>query len=136
MHNIAIYMDKNAEICYNAFGDYMKIWNGKIKDMTDFATDEFLKVNSCGFQNITQPFTVVRENGRQDYHFLLITGGKGEAFHNGKKHPVSAGNLVIYEPNEKQQYLFEKNCTSLWCHFSGTAVEEIFKNQNIKYRIL
>ena len=110
----------------------MEIWNGTIKDRTDFASEEFLKVNSCGFQNIPKTFTVVRENGRRDYHFLLITSGKCEAIHGGKKHLLCAGNLVIYEPFEKQEYKFFENCSSLWCHFSGTAVKEIFENSNIK----
>ena len=110
----------------------MKVWNGNIKDITNFTTDEFLKVNSCGFQNVGVKFKVVRENGRKDYHFLLILSGKCEAVHNGRHVNLSAGGLVIYEPFEAQVYSFSKNCTSLWCHFSGTAVEEIFESCSIK----
>lgn len=109
-------------------GDTMEIWNGNLKDSTNFESNEFLKINSCGFQNLEPGFTVIREKGRLDFQIILITDGHCIAYHDGKEYRLSAGNILIYEPNEYQEYRFNTNSTSLWCHFSGTAVREIFES--------
>jgi len=107
-------------------GDFMEIWNGNLNDSTNFESNEFLKINSCGFQNLEPKFTVIREKGRVDYQIILISDGFCTAYHKGKEYRLSAGNILIYEPDERQEYRFETNSTSLWCHFSGTAVKEVF----------
>ncbi len=125
-------MDKNAELWYYKSGDIMYIWDGNKNDTTNFKVENFLKINSCGFQNTVKGGTIVRENGRYDYHFLLIESGECEALHNGKTYILTSGNLLIYAPEEEQRYTFNTDCTSLWCHFGGYAVNELFSTFDIK----
>lgn len=103
----------------------MKIWNGNKNDTTNFTTDKYLQINSCGFQNVTADYTVVREKGRFDYHILMINSGICDVLHNGKIYTLTAGNLVLYAPLEEQRYTFKADTSSLWCHFTGTFVQEI-----------
>ncbi len=110
----------------------MYIWDGNINDTTNFEVESFLKINSCGFQNISKGSMIIRKKGRFDYHFLLIESGECEALHNGKTYTLSSGNLVIYAPGEEQRYTFNTDCTSLWCHFGGHTVNELFSSLDIK----
>ena len=110
----------------------MRIHDGNLKDITDFASDKYLKINSCGFQNAETPFTVIRKNGRKDYLILLISQGNSTILHNGKTYDLSAGNFVLYAPGEEQKYSFETNTSSMWCHFSGGILEELFEDCNLQ----
>lgn len=108
------------------------IYNGNKLDKTDFSSDKYLEINSCGFQNTVSEFSVIREKGRRDYHLLLVSAGKAEVLHDGQSFVLEPGNLVIYTPNEKHFYKLFGGTTTLWCHFNGTAVNEIFATHNIK----
>lgn len=109
----------------------MTTWDGNINDTTDFTTDKYLQINSCGFQSTPLPNTVIRKKGRKDYHILLIDSGKCEVLHKDKLYTLSRGNLVIYAPKEEQKYSFSSGCSSLWCHFCGNLVEELFHSCNL-----
>lgn len=104
----------------------MNTYDGNIKDTTNFATDKYLQINSCGFQSSSLPNTVMRKKGRKDYHILLIDNGECELLHNDKLYMLSRGNIAIYAPNEEQKYSFFPGCSSLWCHFTGNLIEELF----------
>ena len=110
----------------------MNVFDGTIQDVSDFTTDKFLKVNSCGFQHPDRGYTVMRKNGRQDWHILLISKGTCLTLHNEKLHTMSAGNMVIYAPKEEQMYSYKTESSSLWCHFTGTIIDELFKSTDIK----
>ncbi len=110
----------------------MIIWDGNKKDSTNFTTNKFLQINSCGFQNTSSGYSVIRKKGRVDYHILLITNGICDVLHKGKIHTLTAGNLVLYSPYEEQQYTYKTDSMSLWCHFAGTAVNEILNSCNIQ----
>lgn len=109
----------------------MTVFDGNIMDATDFTTDKFLKINSCGFQYHDNVQTIIRKRGRKDYHILLISKGRCRVLHGGKMHTLSAGNIVIYVPKEEQMYSYEAESSSLWCHFTGTAVDEILESSGI-----
>lgn len=109
----------------------VKIWNGSEKDISNFATDKYLQINSCGFENVAAEHTLVRQKGRVDYHILLINSGVCEAMHRGKLYTLNAGDLIIYEPGEEQKYTFKTESTSLWCHFTGKIVKELFDSCNL-----
>ena len=110
----------------------MRIHDGNLKDVTNFSTDKYLKINSCGFQNAESPFTVVRKIGRKDYLILLISQGNCEVLHKGKTFSLGTGNLVIYAPGEEQKYTFSEKTSSLWCHFSGRILEELFQECSLQ----
>lgn len=107
------------------------IWNGNIHDTTNYVSDKFLQINSCGLQNITDGYTVVRTRGRVDYHVLFIMSGRCTAVHNGQTYALTAGSVLVYYPNEPHKYTFTENCKSLWCHFSGYAAEEILASVGV-----
>ena len=103
----------------------MIIWDGNKNDITNFSSDKFLKINSCGFQNVKQGQLVMRKNGRVDYHILLVTGGEYTVLYRDETYTLVSGNLVIYEPHEEQRYENKPGSSSMWCHFTGTAAAEI-----------
>lgn len=109
----------------------MQIYNGAIKDTTNYISDSFLKINSCGFQDVLSKYTVVRENGRNDYHIILINSGECEALYNGKTHRLTPGDFLIYCPHEAQKYIFHSEASYLWCHFTGTILQELLSSCNI-----
>lgn len=108
------------------------LWDGNAKDLSNFPSDKYLQINSCGYQNTLPGCTIVRKKGRYDYHILLISIGTCEVLHNGKMHTLNPGNLVIYAPDEEQKYKFVTDCTSLWIHFTGTIAQEVLESCNLK----
>ena len=102
------------------------LYDGSIRDKTNFVSDNFLKMNSCGFENPIPGYTVVRKFGRKDYHILLLNRGACVAYHNGVEYQLSPGNIVIYFPDEEQRYSFSEDSKTLWCHFTGAAVKDLF----------
>ena len=110
----------------------MKVFDGNIHDTTNFASNKYLQINSCGFQNVISDNTVIRRKGRHDFHILLVNSGQCEVIHNNKSHKLEAGNLVIYAPGEIQQYTFKAGTSSLWCHFTGSIVRELLDSCDIK----
>ena len=106
----------------------MPVWDGNINDITDFAANKYLQINSCGFQNKLPDHAIIRKKGRSDYHILLINSGMCEVLHKDKLYTLTAGNLVIYAPGEEQKYTFKSEGTSLWCHFTGKIVEELLNS--------
>ena len=109
----------------------MIVWDGSKKDTTNYSTDKYLQINSCGFQNASSGYTTVRKKGRLDYHILLITSGICEVLHKDKLHELTSGNLVVYAPGEEQKYSFKSESTSLWCHFTGSIVKELLNSCNL-----
>lgn len=108
------------------------LWDGNTRDLTNFFSDKYLQINSCGYQNTLSTCTVVRKKGRYDYHILLLNIGTCEVLHNGKTYVLKPGNLVIYAPGEEQKYKFVTDCTSLWVHFTGTIAGEVLESCNLK----
>lgn len=108
------------------------VWDGNAKDLSNFFSDKYLQVNSCGFQNTLAGCTLVRKKGRYDYHILLISIGICEVYYNGELHTLKPGNLVIYAPGEEQKYKFVTDCSSLYVHFTGSIVQEVLESNNVK----
>ena len=55
-----------------------------------------------------------------------------EAMYNNKAYKLDKGNFVIYAPGEIQQYTFKSETTSLWCHFTGSIIQELLDTCDIK----
>lgn len=109
----------------------LKTYDGSKNDVTNFNTYKYLKINSAGFQNAPRGYTVIRKKGRLDYHILLITSGSCNVLHKDKRYKLTAGNLVIYAPQEEQKYSFTANSTTMWCHFTGTVSDEIITDAKL-----
>ncbi len=95
---------------------------------TEKRSDAYLELNSCGRQFLTgRDYKMIRENGRVDYHILYIEKGACTIELEGKEKTVTAGNIILFKPYEKQVYGFKADDDSISCyiHFSGTACEEL-----------
>lgn len=113
----------------------MYIYNGDKNDLYNITTDKFLRINSCGFHNVKDDFNVIRNCGRVDYHILLVNSGSCIINKDGEEYRLSPGNIMFYRPGEPQNYLYTGGSTGLWCHFCGTAVEEILSDTGLTHSI-
>jgi AraC family transcriptional regulator len=109
----------------------MDIWDGNKRDKTNFKTDKYLQINSCGFQCAPKGRTVVREKGRFDRHIILVNSGMLKIVCGGETKLLKKGGFAVYQPEEKQFYTSETDTTTYWIHFGGTAAEEILKSFGI-----
>ncbi len=109
----------------------MVIWNGELMDRSNSASESYLKINSCGFQNTPAGYCVTRKHGRKDYHILLLNTGSCTVTHNNTAHTLTPGDLILYSPDEEQKYIFSTDSVSLWCHFAGIAAKEILSSCNL-----
>lgn len=108
-----------------------------LKDDSDYllCTSKPLFVNSIGYyHNIDTTFnSVYREIGREDYQIIYVSKGKGYFIFNEKEHTIEEGSIVIYKPNEKQNYMYKSTDKSniYWIHFSGKEVCNILNKFEI-----
>lgn len=109
----------------------MYIWDGDKLDSTNHKTEKYLQINSCGLQNLSAGWTVVREKGRYDYHLLLVNSGELEVECADKCTILKRGNFVIYKPGQKQCYKAISETSYLWMHFGGTSADEILSSYSL-----
>ncbi len=106
----------------------MYIYNGNKYDTTDTVSNKYLQVNSCGYQRNLKEYTVVRAQGRKDYHMLVVESGEYEIKYHGKMYTLKKGNIVLYYPDDEQWYRAVCTSASFWCHFTGNAIDEILND--------
>lgn len=90
----------------------------------------FLEVNSCARQLLSdRDYTMLRKDGRIDYHILYITHGLCATEINNQSINIGAGNIILFKPYEKQKYSFYAHDHSVSCyiHFSGTECRNLLK---------
>lgn len=107
---------------------------------TEAVSDDYLHVNACGVQYITEKNAgSYRKMGRIDYHILYIAQGRCHANIGGADTIVDAGNLILFLPGEKQEYYYNAVDKSVSCflHFAGTGCMElldgIFAGRSVVY---
>ena len=106
---------------------------GEILDTTNRISENFLEINNCGIQKDNGNCTVLRTNGRVDFHFLYIKSGSCTALLNENEAELNPGEMIIYFPNVKQKYTFcNRNDTSYWLHFSGHEAKRLLELCGIK----
>ena len=111
----------------------MRIHTGN-KDTTNFTSEKYLQINSCGFQEaVKTDYKVLRSAGRVDYHLLYVLDGKVIVIYGGQKYELTAGDWVLYPPFEKHEYLFLKQDAgrTFWVHFTGCAAKEILADTGV-----
>lgn len=90
-----------------------------------------LIVSSCGNYHLhTKPIQkTIRPNGRSDYQLLYVASGSMHFFFDNMEQIVTAGHMVLYHPNEEQNYVYygTDKPEVYWIHFTGSDVEEILK---------
>lgn len=105
------------------------IYDGALRDSTNFTSDKYLEINSCNIQHSNKiDHCVIRRNGRVDYHVLFVAEGECLCLYGGGEKTMKKGDFVIYPPHESQKYSFMDGIavTTMWVHFSGVGVEDIF----------
>ncbi len=113
----------------------MQIHNGQIQDISDFESNTFLQVNSCGIQYQSQQGKLTyRKEGRCDYHIVYITDGACEIEYEGKTTLLNYG-FVLYPPHVSQRYIEHTKTKKLWIHFNGYYIEEILKETKLEYGV-
>ena len=89
-----------------------------ILDMVDQSKP--LIVTSCGNYRIQSrsEFITSRPNGRKDYQLLYIASGCAHFFINGSEKIVTAGHVIIYLPDQAQEYIYykEDKTNVYWIH--------------------
>ncbi|MBQ9806002.1 MAG: helix-turn-helix domain-containing protein [Clostridia bacterium] len=110
------------------------IYDGSIRDTTNFCSDEYLTINSCNIQKSEgRSYTVIREHGRVDYHILYIAEGSCACLYEGTEAILTKGMFVVYPPGKKQRYSYAKGIpgTSFWIHFSGAGAKRLLETLGI-----
>lgn len=94
-----------------------------------------LIVSSCGTYHLkSKPSQkTFRPNGRSDYQLLYIASGKAHFFFHGIEQIVTAGHMILYHPNEEQNYVYYgiDNVEVYWVHFTGSDIVEILDSYDI-----
>lgn len=104
--------------------------------LVDFMDDSNpLIVCSCGtYRLITlNEFHTYRPTGRMDYQLLYVASGIAHFWIDGEEKIIPAGHMVIYYPNEMQNYIYYgKDQTEVyWIHFTGNDVDRILQKNGI-----
>lgn len=106
--------------------------------MTEYLSDNFLQLNSCGRQELFgKDRTMCRQNGRPDYHILYIVKGKCYAEAADDKVTVTQGQMIMFKPFERQYYRFsgEDHTVSCFIHFEGTECEKLLCELGLDKRV-
>nr|MBQ4456162.1 helix-turn-helix domain-containing protein [Clostridia bacterium] len=95
-----------------------------------------LWINSCGMYMLVskKKLPTFRGKGRLDYQLIYIHSGCGVFdFGDDKERSISAGNIVIYRPNEMQKYTYygKDKPVVYWIHFTGNNISALFENYGI-----
>ena len=94
-----------------------------------------LIISACGtYQLNTLPeFPTIRPYGRVDYQLVYIASGSAHFVFDGEEHILTAGNMVLYRPKEKQEYIYyrEDHPEVYWVHFTGTQVNALLQKYNL-----
>ena len=86
------------------------------------------------YQLYTWPkLPTLRPRGRVDWQIIYIAAGKGHFVLDGREVIVPAGNMILYQPKQVQDYFyFGKDKTQVWfVHFTGREIRNILKHYKI-----
>lgn len=103
------------------------------KDKTNFTSDEFLHINSCGFTTDKVKNHIFRPKGRVDIFISLIRKGSTLAKIGNETTIAGEGEVLLYLKDEPQDYIHLPKPISetCWVHFCGTVADELIKKAGI-----
>jgi AraC-like DNA-binding protein len=88
-------------------------------------------VKSCGHYKLIhlKQFQTIRTNGRRDYQLLYVAEGIAHFVIEDKKHEVGKGGVVLYKPEEPQNYGYNLSDKPdiYWIHFTGRKAEQFLE---------
>lgn len=109
------------------------IYDGELRDTRDFASDEPLFVNHCGF-SYNKNLAVIREKGRHDFHIIYVISGECKVEIDGKSETMRENGFAIYFPGQRQYYQ-DKKCKRYWIHFSGVYAESLLEKYGFEAKV-
>ena len=103
---------------------------------TENTSDKFLFVNSCGLDRVAEKsIYTTRPNGRVDYLILYIAEGECSVKFDGQSEftTVKAGNVILFKPFERQEYVFNEGSNSVFYffYFTGSDCKQILEDLGI-----
>ncbi len=103
------------------------------KDLTNFPSDEFLHINSCGFTRDRKETRIYRPCGRVDVFICLVRNGVVSAEIDRERLLIKEGEVLVFLKNEPQDYTHipDPVVETCWIHFCGKADDEIIKKAGI-----
>lgn len=76
-------------------------------DKTDYLQTRLLQVNSCGSERVVKyDYTILRSNGRRDFHFLYLQNGWLDIEVGTAKARLTRGQCAVFLPNVRQMYSY------------------------------
>ena len=88
-----------------------------------------LLVMSAGqYRFVNMPlYRTHRPSGREDFQLLYLVSGAAEFVVDGVRRKLHAGEVVLYRPNEPQEYHYrlEDHVEVYWVHFTGSEAEAL-----------
>ena len=94
-----------------------------------------LIISACGTYrlNTLPEFPTIRPNGRVDYQLVYIASGSAHFVFDDEELILTAGNMILYRPKEKQEYIYyrEEHPEVFWVHFTGTQVESLLSQYDL-----
>ncbi len=94
-----------------------------------------LRILSAGtYRLYTWPkLPTLRPRGRVDWQIIYIAAGKGHFILDDREVIVPAGNMVLYQPKQVQNYFYYgEDKTQIWfVHFTGLEVRNILRQYEI-----
>ncbi len=102
-------------------------------DKTNFPSDEFLHINSCGVTRDTTVTRIFRPKGRVDMFLCFVKSGDLSAVIDGTPTLIKEGEALMFLKDDPQDYTHipSPNSETFWVHFCGTAAAEIIKKAGI-----
>lgn len=104
-------------------------YNKSDDDLPSDSSD--LLVKSCGHYKLIsrEKMHTVRATGRRDYQLLYVADGSAHFTLNHMSYDVDKGGVVIYRPNEPQNYYYilPEKPDVYWIHFTGLKAEQILE---------
>jgi len=109
--------------------NYSGYYNKSDDDIPSDCSD--LLVKSCGHYKLIhlKRFQTIRTIGRRDYQLLYVAGGMAYFVIKDKKHEVGKGGIVLYKPEEPQNYGYNLSDKPdiYWIHFTGRKTEQFLE---------
>ena len=110
------------------------IYDGELRDTRDFASDEPLFVNHCGF-SYNKNLAVIREKGRHDFHIIYVISGECKVEIDGKSETMRENGFAIYFP-DKDSIIRIKNAKDTGYIFRECMPKVCLKNTALKLKYI
>ena len=105
-----------------------------INNTTERVSNDYISVNACGRQHLfTKRRGSYRPHGRKDYHILYIAEGRCFVTLNGETTEAPKGSVIVYLPDQPQEYSFDPDdgSVSYYIHFTGSECERLMQDTSL-----